>query len=116
MESYLKSYLKSYFEGNEKTQSLSKDSEEEIFKLPICFNSQVKILKQDIINDLELNKTILLSENETTLSEGETKAKTVNSETLELKEKSKPIYNHVFNPTNSLGNKILEIILYTIGY
>jgi hypothetical protein len=81
--------MESYFETNKEPQKL----EEEIFKLPICFNSQVKILKEDIINDLELNKTIL---NE--------------SESSELKEISKPIYNHVFNPTNSLGNKILEIL------
>jgi hypothetical protein len=81
--------MESYFETNKESQKF----EEEIFKLPICFNSQVKILKEDIINDLELNKTIL---NE--------------SESSELKEISKPIYNHVFNPTNSLGNKILEIL------
>ena len=30
----------------------------QIFKLPICFNPQVKILNETIIDDLELNKTI----------------------------------------------------------
>lgn len=67
---------------------------EDIFKLPICFNPEVKILKEDIITDLELNKNIT--------SETEPNA--------ELKETNKPIYSHVFNPTNSLGNKILEIL------
>jgi len=62
----------------------------EIFKLPICFNSKVKILKETIVNDLEL--------------------KSVN-EISDLKETAnKPIYNYVFNPTNSLGTKMLEIL------
>ncbi len=64
--------------------------ETEIFKLPICFNSKVKILKETIVNDLEL--------------------KSVN-EISDLKETAnKPIYNYVFNPTNSLGTKMLEIL------
>jgi hypothetical protein len=92
--------MQSYFEGKdeiivEESPSLDK----EIFKLPICFNSQVKILKKDIITDLELNTTIVSTDFETNYSEAS-----------ELKENSKPIYSYVFNPTNSLGNKILEIL------
>ena len=63
---------------------------EEIFKLPICFNSKVKILNEHIIADLELKNI-----NET-------------DETNETS--SKPIYNYVFNPTNSLGDKMLKIL------
>ena len=62
----------------------------EIFKLPICFNSKVKILKDTIINDLELKSII---------------------DTSDLKETSnKPIYNYIFNPTNFLGTKMLETL------
>ena len=65
----------------------------EIFKLPICFNSKVKILKDTIINDLELKSII------------------DTSDPSDLKETSnKPIYNYIFNPTNILGTKILEIL------
>ena len=80
------------------------NSDEEIFKLPICFNSKVKILKEIIVNDLELK-----SVNETLLQEDEqTKVK---EETSDLKEiPNKPIYNYIFNPTNSLGTKMLEIL------
>jgi hypothetical protein len=64
----------------------------EIFKLPICFNSKVKILKESIINDLELKSIIDPSPSD-------------------LKETSdKPIYNYIFNPTNILGTKILETL------
>jgi hypothetical protein len=101
--------MECFFESNKKpeeeesksslSQSLSQSLDEEIFKLPICFNPQVKILKKDIISDLELNKTIESTDFETKYSEAS-----------ELKETSKPIYSHVFNPTNSLGNKILEIL------
>jgi hypothetical protein len=62
----------------------------QIFKLPICFNSQVKILNETIIDDLELNKTI--------------------KESNDTNNDAKPIYNYVFKPTTSLGNKILEVL------
>jgi hypothetical protein len=62
----------------------------EIFKLPICFNPKVKILKENIINDLELKSII---------------------DPYDLKETSnKPIYNYIFNPTNILGTKMLEVL------
>lgn len=70
---------------------------EEIFKLPICFNPQVKILNEHIINDLELKKTIDTTE--------------TNEDKDKDKDKScKPIYNYVFNPTNSLGDKMLNLL------
>jgi hypothetical protein len=62
----------------------------EIFKLPICFNPKVKILKENIINDLELKSII---------------------DPYDLKETyNKPIYNYIFNPTNILGTKMLEVL------
>ena len=88
--------MEKYFESEDKKAANEDKSQEDIFKLPICFNPEVKILKDAIITDLELNKTIT--------SEAETDAD------AELKETNKPIYSHVFNPTNSLGNKILEIL------
>ena len=65
---------------------------EEIFKLPICFNPKVKILNEHIIADLELKNII-----DTNGSK-------------EKEKSSKPIYNYVFNPTNSLGDKMLKIL------
>ena len=66
---------------------------EEIFKLPICFNPKVKILNDHIIHDLELKNI-----NESNISDENTE------------KSSKPIYNYVFNPTNSLGDKMLKIL------
>jgi hypothetical protein len=72
----------------------------EVFKLPICFNPEVKILNKSVINDLELKSII----NSNDLNE-------VNEVKDESNENAnKPIYNYVFNPTNSLGNKMIEII------
>jgi hypothetical protein len=72
------------------------ECEIKIFKLPICYNAQVKILKESIIDDLELKETINLS---TSVADDELKEKD---------NENKSIYNYVFNPTNSLGNKMLE--------
>ena len=73
-----------------KTEDLA---DSEIFKLPICFNLKVKILKDTIIDDLELKNIINTSDDP------------------DLKEPSnKPIYNHIFNPTNILGHNILKIL------
>lgn len=70
-----------------------KEEDIEIFKLPIWFNPKVRILKDDIINDLELKSII------------------DDNKTGDLKETSnKPIYNYIFNPTNILGHKMLEIL------
>jgi len=66
------------------------DAVNEIFKPPIFYNSETKILNKTIINDLELLKTI---------------------HDLEKKEEGvedKPIYNYVFKPTNFLGEKVLQ--------
>ena len=57
-----------------------------IFTPPICFSSNVKILNSTIVSDLELNKTI------------------INNDELQ----DKPIYEYIFNPTNSLGKIVLE--------
>jgi hypothetical protein len=69
----------------------------DVFKLPIFYNSETKILNGSIINDLELLKTIELY-NE-----------------VEAEKEDKPIYNYVFNPTTSLAKKVLEVLptLYT---
>ena len=71
-----------------------------IFKLPICFNPKVKILNNTIVNDLELNKTILSD-----IKENDLKLNHVDNNCSD----DKPIYNYVFNPTNSLGKKVLEV-------
>ena len=71
-----------------------------IFKLPICFHPKVQLLNDTIVNDLELNKTTLPYIKETDLSK--------NSLESNLTE-DKPIYHYVFNPTNSLGEKVLEV-------
>jgi hypothetical protein len=53
-----------------------------IFKIPICYNKQVKKLNDTIINDLELVKST--EKNETS------------------------IYENVFNPSNKLSKKVIE--------
>ena len=87
----------------------------EQFKLPICFSNEVKILNNTIINDLELNKTILSDVKE--LYEVNNGNKNDHKETIIDKNMcdDKPIYDYVFNPTNSLGKKMLEVfpIYYT---
>lgn len=53
-----------------------------IFKIPICYNNQVKKLNDTIINDLEL---------------------------VESTDKNEPsIYENVFNPSNKLSNKVIK--------
>jgi hypothetical protein len=75
------------------------DAVNEIFKPPIFYNSETKILNKTIINDLELLKTI----HDPPL---------VNFDKEEKEEKldkeDKPIYNYVFKPTNFLGEKVLD--------
>ncbi len=65
----------------------------DVFKLPIFYNSETKILNTSIINDLELLKTI----------DNYSLDKDLDSD-------NKPIYNYVFNPTNSLAEKVLEVL------
>ncbi len=62
----------------------------DVFKLPIFYNSETKILNASIINDLELLKTIELDN--------------------DLEKEDKPIYDYVFNPTSSLAKKVLEVL------
>jgi hypothetical protein len=74
------------------------DAVNEIFKPPIFYNSETKILNKTIINDLELLKTI----NETPLVKKEGYKEDI------LEKEDKPIYNYVFKPTNFLGEKVLN--------
>jgi hypothetical protein len=73
----------------------------EVFKLPISYNSHVKKLGDTIITDLEL---LAITKTEDIKKEDETK-----------KEEDSPIYNYVFKPSNSLGKKVLDMLptLYT---
>ncbi len=66
----------------------------DVFKLPIFYNSETKILNDFIINDLELLKTIELD---------------VDVD-VDVEKEDKPIYNYVFNPTSSLAKKVLEVL------
>ena len=53
-----------------------------IFKIPICYNDNVKKLNNNVITDLELVKTIETDETS--------------------------IYDNVFNPSNKLSTKVIE--------
>lgn len=55
-----------------------------IFKLPITYNSSTKLIAQHIQNDLELVKT--------------------------CDEKEEPIYNYIFQPTSCFGKNVLEML------
>jgi hypothetical protein len=74
----------------------------DVFKLPIFYNSETKILNATIINDLELLKTIDISYNE--------KDNDLINEVINEEKVDKPIYNYVFNPTSSLAKKVLEVL------
>ena len=81
----------------------------EVFKLPISYNPQVKQLGDTIITDLEL---LDITKSEYTKTEN---TKTEDTKTEDIKTEDKPIYNYVFNPSNSLGKKVLCVLpkLYT---
>ena len=81
----------------------------EQFKLPICFSQDVKILNNTIVNDLELNKTILSDIKESEQSKTDNIQNHTNLSIDTNNCDDKPIYNYIFNPTNSLGNKMLEV-------
>jgi len=86
------------------TNDIKQTDINEIFKLPICFVPKVKMLKSEIVEDLELNKMISTQVKELLPDLDEkVKKEQHNSE-------DKPIYNYVFNPTNSLGKKVLEVL------
>ena len=78
----------------------------DVFKLPICFNPKVKILNEHIINDLELKNINVLNET----NDLNKTADLNETDDLNKEKSSKPIYNYVFNPTNSLGEKILKTL------
>ena len=75
------------------------------FKLPILFTPNIKILNTNILVDLELNKIIKNSDlKESDLKESNLKESDLKESVIE----DKPIYDYIFNPTNSLGKKMLE--------
>ena len=79
--------FKSFFEDDEKVSDknirINKiDEINEYFKLPIFYNKNKVSLKQTIINDLELTKTVDSSSN--------------------------PIYHFYFNTENDLSKKIID--------
>jgi len=73
---------KSQIQSNKITDGLNELTN--IFKLPIQYNDETKKLNTNIIEDLELVKTV---------------------DNQEI-----PIYNYVFNPTNILGKTMLETV------
>jgi hypothetical protein len=76
-------FFKSAMEQDiQKTDLKKLDSLNEVFTLPIKYNEKVKKLNDNIVTDLELVKSIDSAET--------------------------PIYNYIFNPTNTLGSKVLE--------
>ena len=77
------------------SKEASFDSINDIFKLPIFYNSETKILNTSIINDLELLKTVEVD---------------IKKENVDVEKEDKPIYNYVFNPTSSLAKKVLEVL------
>ena len=64
------------------TKPYSLDNMNNIFKIPICYNKQVKQLSDSVVTDLELLKSI------------------------DNKESS--IYDNIFTPSNKPSNKIIE--------
>ena len=94
---------------NKLLKALDDESNENLFNL-----TSKKILEMNLqfLKDLELNRTII-SDLELEIdseTQAQSQAEAEPEADSNLKETSKPIYNHVFNPTNSLGNKILEIL------
>lgn len=67
----------------------------EIFKPPIFYNPETKILNTSLINDLELLQTI---------NEPLKDIDNINTDS------DKPIYNYVYKPTNTLGKKVLQTL------
>jgi hypothetical protein len=68
----------------------------EVFKLPITYNENVRQLNDTIINDLEL-----LALTTTT---------TTTTTSVENENNNKPIYEYVFEPTNTLGKTVLNTL------
>jgi len=89
------------------TNDIKQNDINQIFKLPICFVPKVKMLKSEIVDDLELNKMIS-SQIKELLPEPDERDK--KDQSTKQNSEDKPIYNYVFNPTNSLGKKVLEVL------
>jgi len=74
-------------DDNDKTISIEKIND--VFKLPITFNDNVKTLDNHIINDLELVETI-------------------NNDTNDNDNDNIPIYHKIFKPDNNVSKEILK--------
>ena len=70
------------------TKPYSLDNMNNIFKIPICYNKQVKQLSDSVVTDLELLKSI------------------------DNKESS--IYDNIFTPSTNHPTKLLNRLLYII--
>ena len=86
VEQMFKTYSKAADESCNKSNLVPFTTINDVFKLPIFYNSETKILNPTIINDLELLKMIELDN--------------------DLEKEDKPIYNYVFNPTSSLAKSL----------
>ena len=74
-----------------------------VFKLPIFYNNQNKLLNNNIISDLELIKINNSNNIETT---NNTNLDLV----IDIKNETEPIYNYIFKPTGCFGKNILSIL------
>jgi len=70
---------------------MSLENINDVFKIPICFNKQVKTINSSVMDDLELIKTNSISEN--------------NQE-----KDDQAIYHTIFSPNNTATGKVLEQI------
>jgi hypothetical protein len=66
------------------------DNVNDVFKLPIMYNDKATKISETIVNDLEL-LTVINGNDKTDGND-------------------KPIYNYVFTPTNTLGNKVINAL------
>jgi len=78
------------FQNKDNKKNVVYENINEVFKLPITYNENVTQLNETIVNDLELLSLT-----------------TTNTE-KEDKENNKPIYEYVFEPTTSIGKKVLN--------
>ena len=71
---------------------MSLENINDIFKIPICFNKQVKVINNSVMDDLELVKTNNhLDTNKQLIDKDES-----------------PIYHSIFNPNNTASAKVVE--------
>lgn len=70
----------------------------DVFKIPITYNRDVRKLDDNIVVDLELNKNI--EEQDPIKSDVD----------VDIKEDNKPMYQYVFKPTTSVGKELLSVV------